>query len=329
MTEKNSAALITRVGRWVLLDEVSGAKTDGKLTPCFRPRLRDQAQIVPSKYAVPQWQKQSHTIPSSSLITSWLPFRSERHCHVSKLTDVPSKVENTLFNVHKYQLAKSEIFSDMFKLPKAEEDGPEEGSSPEHPIVMKGVAASDFAALLTFLYANQFSGDQPTPEVALIIPAFRLAHMFSFSELRKHLLSFAEEHLDDIDKIVFATEFDIKEWLAPAHIRLCQRQEALSIEEAGRLGIKSVLMISHMREQHRNRNGSLLPTNYYCYACSGMTYHNNGFTCRGCNNTHGFGYLRYNGPGKLAQNGGVTVDVNAIEADVKQWVEEVYTVKSS
>ncbi|EUC67651.1 BTB domain protein, partial [Rhizoctonia solani AG-3 Rhs1AP] len=89
----------------------------------------------------------------------------------------------------------------MFKLPKAEEDGPEEGSSPEHPIVMKGVAASDFAALLTFLYANPYVQLFGASETPFII---------------------AEEHLDDIDKIVFATEFDIKEWLAPAHIRLCQ-----------------------------------------------------------------------------------------------------------
>ncbi|KAL5633906.1 hypothetical protein ACGC1H_005934 [Rhizoctonia solani] len=221
----------------------------------------------------------------------------------------------------------------MFKLPKTEVDGPEEGSSPEHPIVLKGITTSDFATLLTFLYANQFSGDQPAPEVALILSAFRLAHMFNFSELRKHLLSFVEEHLDDIDKIVFAAEFNIKEWLAPAHIRLCQRQEALSIKEASRLGIESILMISRMREQHRNqdRAESLLPTHYYCYSCTGMTYHNKASVCRRCNNTHGFVYLRYNGPGILAQNGGITVTVDdtAIEAEVKQWVEEAFAAKSS
>ncbi|CAE6450658.1 unnamed protein product [Rhizoctonia solani] len=69
-------------------------------------------------------------------------------------TLVAIQIENTLFNVHKYQLIKSEVFSDMFKMPKAEGDGPEEGSSPEHPIVMTGIAASDFAALLKVLYAR-------------------------------------------------------------------------------------------------------------------------------------------------------------------------------
>ncbi|KDN37630.1 hypothetical protein RSAG8_10035, partial [Rhizoctonia solani AG-8 WAC10335] len=214
-----------------------------------------------------------------------------KFCFDSILVSI--QVENTLFNVHKYQLAKSEVFSDMFKMPKAEDDGPEEGSSPERPITMSGIAASNFAALLTFLYANQFSSDQPAPEESLIVPAFRLANMFNFSELRKYLLSFAKEHLDDIDKVTFATEFDIKEWLAPAHIRLCQRQEALSLEEVSRLGIESVLIISHMREQHRNQNrtGALLPTRYYCYSCSGMTYHNCCNTCHGCSNTHDDGYL--------------------------------------
>jgi hypothetical protein len=59
-----------------------------------------------------------------------------------------------LFNVHKYQLLKSETFSDMFKVPKAIDGEPEEGSSPENPIIMEGVKASDFVALLKVLYAR-------------------------------------------------------------------------------------------------------------------------------------------------------------------------------
>jgi hypothetical protein len=59
-----------------------------------------------------------------------------------------------LFNVHKYQLIKSEVFSDMFKIPKPDSNEPEEGSSPEHPIIIEGVAPSDFTALLRVLYAR-------------------------------------------------------------------------------------------------------------------------------------------------------------------------------
>ncbi|CAE6528683.1 unnamed protein product [Rhizoctonia solani] len=43
---------------------------------------------------------------------------------------VAIQIEDTLFNVHKYQLLKSETFSDMFKIPKVKYDKTEEGSSP-------------------------------------------------------------------------------------------------------------------------------------------------------------------------------------------------------
>ncbi|CAE6469466.1 unnamed protein product [Rhizoctonia solani] len=95
----------------------------------------------------------------------------------------------------------------MFKLPKGRADEPEEGSSPDHPIIMEGVTASDFVALLKVLYAR----NQPVLEASLIIPAFRLVNMWNFSELCTYLLPLAGKNLDDIDKIMFAREFRIKE----------------------------------------------------------------------------------------------------------------------
>ncbi|KAJ1305378.1 hypothetical protein OPQ81_000393 [Rhizoctonia solani] len=221
-------------------------------------------------------------------------------------TLVAIQIDNVLFNVHKYQLAKSGVFSDMFKLPKPTDGEPEEGSSPKHPIVIEGVAASDFTALLRVLYASHFSSNQPSPKASLIIPAFRLANMFDFSELRAYLLPLAEKNLDDVDKIVFAREFDIKEWLAPAHTRLCLREDPLSNEEARKLGVDSVLIVWRMREQHRNRTSG------------------GGYTCQGCNNIYGAGYLRCNGPGRITQNRitSATFDNTAIEAGVKKWVED-------
>ncbi|CAE6499018.1 unnamed protein product [Rhizoctonia solani] len=124
---------------------------------------------------------------------------------------VAIKIENTLFNVHKYQLVKSEVFSDMFKVPNPGGNTPEEGSSPENPIIIQGVAASDFAALLTVLYTSHFSSNRPDPDAPLIVPAFRLANMFNFSDLRAFLLPLAEKNLNDVDKVIFAREFDIKE----------------------------------------------------------------------------------------------------------------------
>ncbi|KAL5633905.1 hypothetical protein ACGC1H_005933 [Rhizoctonia solani] len=236
---------------------------------------------------------------------------------------VAIQIEDTLFNVHKYQLAKSEVFSDMFQMPKPEGDQPEEGSSPEHPIIIEGVAASDFAALLTVLYASQFSSNQPTPDAPLIIPAFRLANMFDFSELRAYLLPLAEEKLGDVDKIVFAREFDIKEWLAPAHIRLCQRDDHLSIEEARKLEVDSVLMISRLREQHRTQSNVAVSGHPYCRSCAGWQYYTSGsYTCKHCNVYTHDTFVSYCGPGKMGTK--TNTNDTTLEAEVKKWVDDGY-----
>ncbi|EUC54197.1 BTB/POZ domain protein [Rhizoctonia solani AG-3 Rhs1AP] len=236
-------------------------------------------------------------------------------------TLIAIQIENTLFNVHKYQLTKSEVFSEMFKMPKLKGDEPEEGSSPEHPIVIHGAAASDFAALLKVLYASHFSSNQPAPEASLVIPAFRLANLLGFSELRTYLLPLAENNLDDVDKIVFAREFDIKEWLAPALTRLCKRDTVLSTEEARKLQVDSVLLIWRMREQHRT-HASITPDSgvTYCQNCTGWKYHGCG-TCK-CNHCHvqvRDHYMTYSGPGNMGAETN-TYDT-ALEAEVKQWVE--------
>ncbi|QRW14298.1 The BTB (BR-C, ttk and bab)/POZ (Pox virus and Zinc finger) domain [Ceratobasidium sp. AG-Ba] len=200
-------------------------------------------------------------------------------------TLVVLEVEGTLFNVHKYQLMKSETFSDMFK---AANQDPEEGATPDKPIVLEGVKSSDFECLLTVLYATRFSNYQPAPEAALIIPAFRLANKWNFEDLRSFLLPLAEKELSDIDKIIFAREFDIKDWLAPAHVRLCQREEPLSSEEANKLGAQSLLLILRTREEfHRQPATSGTGTSgRYCIVCIGgpsySSWMQSGYNCLQC-----------------------------------------------
>ncbi|KAG8697273.1 hypothetical protein FRC08_006645 [Ceratobasidium sp. 394] len=147
---------------------------------------------------------------------------------------------------------KSTTFSDMFAIAEQSEDEQttREGSSLDNPIVMQGVSASDFECLMTVLYASHFSAHQPEPEASLIIPAFRLANMWNFAELCAYLKPLAERVLDDVDKIVFAREFGVTEWLAPAHVQLCLREEKITTQEAGKLGLDSLLFISRFREEH-------------------------------------------------------------------------------
>ncbi|KAG8764182.1 hypothetical protein FRC12_008240, partial [Ceratobasidium sp. 428] len=141
----------------------------------------------------------------------------------------------------------------MFDTARAD---PDEGSSPDNPIIIEGVAASDFECLLTVLYAtttasflSHFSTHQPAPEASLIIPAFRLANQWSFEDLRGYLLPLAEKELNDVDRVVFAREFSIDAWLAPALTKLCQRAEPLTTDEAEKLGIHCLLLISRLREE--------------------------------------------------------------------------------
>ncbi|KAG8703134.1 hypothetical protein FRC08_003056 [Ceratobasidium sp. 394] len=222
-------------------------------------------------------------------------------------------VDDTLFKVHKYQLMKSEVFSDMFKMTRPSSEGPEEGSSPENPIVLSGVAASDFRSLLRMLYTTQFSMHRVEPDASLIIPAFRLANKWNFEDLRAHLLPLAEKELDDIDKIVFAREFGIKEWLTPAHLKLFQRTTPFTSEEAAKLGVQSLLLISRLRDGMHQ----VPPGTYACYSCSGyqnVFTGNSNYRCGKCNT---LSYVLI--PGSNVSSGAGN---GTIETKIKKWVED-------
>lgn len=299
MAAHNSATVAIRVGRWVLSDESAGTKLEDH---------PNEIQITESSEPV------------------------ERHPEFFfDNTLIAIQIGKTLFNVHKYQLAKSEVFSDMFKLPKPGGNTPEEGSSPEYPIKLEGVAASDFVALLRVLYASHFSSNHPAPEAPLVVPAFRLANLFGFSELRAYLLPLAEKNLDAVEKVLFSREFGIKEWLVPALTHLCERESPLSSEEARKLGAESILMIMRIREQHRTRpsTGPFTVDQYYCSPCTSTGFIGVGsqtHTCDKCG-TRGPNYYRYGWPAEATHSSTAMADNATIEAGVKKWIEHGCTMK--
>ncbi|EUC54163.1 BTB/POZ domain protein [Rhizoctonia solani AG-3 Rhs1AP] len=161
------------------------------------------------------------------------------------------QIEDVQFKIHKSKLMESETFADMFTVAKGSNNREEskEGISTHHPIKLKGVSASDFEHLLTLLYERHYTHQHPELEVSLVLPAFRLAHMWNFTELRTYLLPYLEEGLDDVDKIVYAREFDVKEWIIPAYTKLYRRAEPLNSEEAEKLGFKTAMLIFRLREE--------------------------------------------------------------------------------
>ncbi|CAE7162891.1 unnamed protein product [Rhizoctonia solani] len=229
------------------------------------------------------------------------------------------QVEDTLFKVHQHQLLKSETFSDMLKMPQNIYGNPEEGS-PEHPIVLKGVSVTDFEALMTVLYTSHFSCQKPAPEASLLIPASRLANIWGFSDLYNCLLSLAETVLGDVDKIVFAREFGLPAWLGPAHKNLCERPEPITTEEARKLGIDSLLLISRLREQFRPPKPARDLDTSYCESCAGV-YHSIGtITCASCRTRMGSGYHHKNFPHSASTR-------MAISEAVNQWIVDGCVLK--
>ncbi|KAG8750226.1 hypothetical protein FRC11_010620, partial [Ceratobasidium sp. 423] len=184
-------------------------------------------------------------------------------------------IENKRFKVHKSKLIKSETFADMFTVAESSNTGDQimEGTSVEYPIKLEGVSASDFECLLTLLYESHYTQQHPELTIPLALSALRLAHMWNFAELRACLLSYLEQNLDDVGKIAYAREFDIKEWVAPAYVRLCRRTEPLNTEEAERIDMNGVLLVFRLREDKRptpcqsclkTRGGVLATRKYHC-----------------------------------------------------------------
>ncbi|QRV78376.1 The BTB (BR-C, ttk and bab)/POZ (Pox virus and Zinc finger) domain [Ceratobasidium sp. AG-Ba] len=228
--------------------------------------------------------------------------------HHSRYSDsIILKVEGTLFTVHKYQLLKSEVFSDMFSTAQGDVT---EGSSPNNPITLDGVAAADFESLLNVLYApDPRITSQEAVQDSDYISAFRLAHKWNFEELKSNILPLVETQLGDIDKILFARQFDLKEWLISSHVRLCQRSEPPSREEMEKLGLDSVHLIWRLREGIFRMAG----VGQLCAPCMGLQYYQGSYGCRKCN-TNGSVLTPVSTVGGLADN--------FIKPTIEKWVQD-------
>jgi hypothetical protein len=60
--------------------------------------------------------------------------------------------------------------------------------------------------------------------------------------------------LDPVDKIVLAVDNNVPEWLKPAFIALCQREEPIREEEAKKLGWSTTVKLAHAREKARENS---------------------------------------------------------------------------
>ncbi|KAL5511386.1 hypothetical protein ACEPAH_4602 [Sanghuangporus vaninii] len=157
------------------------------------------------------------------------------------------EVENILFRVPRHPFeANSETFRDMFASIPATLVA--EGSSDMNPLILNGVTATDFRALVKALL-NPAYGSKIELIVKEWISVLRLAHLWTFEKL----LNAAIEEIDRISsdpalKISLAKKYNISKWLRRNYFKLVMRLEPLTTAEAETIGTQCVLKLCEIRE---------------------------------------------------------------------------------
>ncbi|KAI5987322.1 hypothetical protein EDC04DRAFT_2912996 [Pisolithus marmoratus] len=166
-------------------------------------------------------------------------------------------VENCLFRVPRKPLEEeSMVFRDMFLLPQPDNDMIE-GLDDVKPVVLHGVSKDDFECLLKSLLCRRH-GENKGLVLNLTnqwMSVLKLSTMWEFTSLRTAAISWLDTsdasvcRSDHVERIVFAMQYGIKEWLLPSLLALVQRPELISVEEGMRLGIKTALKLASVREK--------------------------------------------------------------------------------
>jgi len=181
------------------------------------------------------------------------------------------RVENRIFKVPRelFELY-SEVFRDMFDLPKSKNDVPD-GERDNKPLVLEGIHKEDFRAFLTALSslhqeAMTKDGGEGKPiflvarlplyhglEKQHWIAVLRLAHMWGFDNVRKKAVEMlgkdSELSQNTLERLKLANEFFIDDWIRQACRELITRDKALSQEEAPWLGPDFLQNMAKAREE--------------------------------------------------------------------------------
>ncbi|KAI5830104.1 hypothetical protein K523DRAFT_363036 [Schizophyllum commune Tattone D] len=162
------------------------------------------------------------------------------------------KAGTSVFSVHAYLLEKaSQAFRDMLELP-CEGIASTEGKSREHPIILD-IEARAFENFLWFLYdsAYEWSYKADPESASKWEDVLVVADMFNMEEVCR-VATYALDHhggLSDIRKISLCVRHDVdKTWAVEAIERVCSRQNALTKEEARKVGLDMTASIASVRE---------------------------------------------------------------------------------
>ncbi|KAL1700673.1 hypothetical protein EV121DRAFT_182793, partial [Schizophyllum commune] len=167
------------------------------------------------------------------------------------LTDGNLKLQvhdGTIYNVHRY-------FFDAYSSRFAEEYLSEVDlvDEEDHAIKLSDVSRQDFDRFLSLIYPSCVSLDVRDIHTAdEWLSVLRLATRWSFGDLRALAIRELEPIASAVDKVVIARELGKPEWLLPALVDVCMAPQWLNLEDAERLGIRTVVEVGRIREEMRN-----------------------------------------------------------------------------
>ncbi|KIJ99656.1 hypothetical protein K443DRAFT_679774 [Laccaria amethystina LaAM-08-1] len=88
-------------------------------------------------------------------------------------------------------------------------------------------------------------------DVPQLFDLLSISTFYDFGLAREYAIRAIEANggLDPIDKIYYANQCDIPEWLFTAYKELCQRSDPLEASEAERIGLTTAILVAKAREQ--------------------------------------------------------------------------------
>ncbi|EAU91908.2 hypothetical protein CC1G_04675 [Coprinopsis cinerea okayama7 len=158
------------------------------------------------------------------------------------------KAENELFQVPVlYFMSESQFFRDMFKLPPPE-GAPVDGSSEDHPIVLEGIRALEFQALLKVMF-TQKKEELGTEEWEGVLKLSDMWEMHRFKSLAVKNLGSWVSAQDPVSRILLGRKYNVDDWQGGAYAELVRREEPISLDDLSALGADAALKICSLRER--------------------------------------------------------------------------------
>ncbi|KAH8826075.1 hypothetical protein DL96DRAFT_1274137 [Flagelloscypha sp. PMI_526] len=193
-------------------------------------------------------------------MTTPAPASPARHrAHYSDSRFLVLQVEDSLFRIKSKHLTEySQPFADMLAIPPPRE-GPIEGESDAHPIILEQETASTFSRTLDWLRMarkNQQSSFSATPE------EWKSLFFFSRKWQIDNLHQAAKEKLrthgqwDPIEMIRFSVENDLDlSWASFAVRRLCsEKRQPITVIESRAMSPDLFAVICYVKDQMRARH---------------------------------------------------------------------------